>query len=174
MERAARSADPRPASILLGFSLLVTAVGVFLAFLDWGDPAEGLESICLFGVGGLGLLSFARHSIYHRSDAARMRMETRHRNNFQIEVGFANLAWGLLAFAAVGWDWGVTAQAALTLVFAVYLLSAASLLVLVALDPDEPRSGPDAWAPVVNIGLTAAFLAFFALRALADADVDPF
>ncbi len=174
MDQDLQRTDPRPAGILLGFSIFVTAVGVFLAFLDWGDPAKGLERICLFGVGGLGLLSFARHSIYHRSDAARMQMETRRRNNFQIEVGFANLAWGLIAFAAVGWDWGVPAEAAITLVFAIYLLSAALLLVFVALDPDEPRRGPDAWVPVVNIGLTAAFLAFFALRALADANVDPF
>lgn len=38
-------------------------------------------------------------------------------DNFQIEVGLANLAWGLVALAAVVWDWGVAALAAVTGVF---------------------------------------------------------
>ena len=49
------------------------------------------------------------------------------RDNFQIEVGMANLAWGLVAIASVLLDWGTYAQAALTLVFGLYLLFAASI-----------------------------------------------
>ena len=33
-------------------------------------------------------------------------------DNFQIEVGMANLAWGVVAIASVLLDWGTYAQAA--------------------------------------------------------------
>ena len=48
-------------------------------------------------------------------------------DNFQIEVGMATLAWGVVAIASVLLDWGTYAQAALTLVFGLYLLFAASI-----------------------------------------------
>ncbi len=87
-----------------------------------GDPPT-LSLACLLSVGATGLLSFVRHSVFHRSDAARMGWDYGQRNNFQIEVGLANLAWGSVAVLAVLLGWGLAVEAALFLVFGVYMLS---------------------------------------------------
>jgi hypothetical protein len=112
--------------------------------------------VCLFAVGVLGVVSFIRHSIFHRSDAARMKWDIGRTDNFQIEVGLANLAWGVVGLAAVAWDWGVAAQAAITGVFGLYLLSAASLHagILVRGPADERRSA----APAIATGALGGLL----------------
>ena len=67
------------------------------------------------------------------------------RNNFQIEVGLANLAWALLGILAVCLDWGLAAEAASFLVFGFYIASVAVLLVL---GGQEPRS----WVSAATTG----------------------
>lgn len=149
------------------------AVGFFLAF--WrSTPTEALEPVVIWVVGGLGVVSFVRHALLHRSDAARMGWDIGRRNNFQIEVGLANLAWGLVALASVAWDWGVAAQAALTLVLALYLLSAVVLHVISVLGGSESRSAVAAWVSSGATLLIVVLLAYFAVRAARDAGISPF
>jgi nucleoside 2-deoxyribosyltransferase len=52
------------------------------------------------GVGATGLVSLLRHSVFHRSDAVRMGWDHGRRNDVQMEIGFANLAWVLVGIAA--------------------------------------------------------------------------
>ena len=52
------------------------------------------------------------------------------RNNFQIEVGIANLAWGVLAILSVIFDWGIAAEAASLIVFGAYLVGVATMLTI--------------------------------------------
>ena len=52
------------------------------------------------------------------------------RNNFQIEVGLANLAWGLVAILAVLLDWGLAAEATTFLIFGIYLLGVVGMQVV--------------------------------------------
>ena len=108
---------------------VVGGVGLALAFnaMAAGDTSTGAAWASAVAVGGSGLLSFVRHSIFHRSDAARMRWDYGSRNDFQIEVGLANLAWGVVGIAAWALDWGVEAQGAVILVFGLYLLFAGIL-----------------------------------------------
>jgi hypothetical protein len=70
------------------------------------------------------------------------------------------------------WDWGTTAQAALTGVFGVYLLLAAALnvRVLLAGSPDERRTP----AEVVPIVVMGAIVTLFAVMGLLAAGAGPF
>jgi hypothetical protein len=107
---------------------VVGAVGVFIGFYTLSSDPPSLSIAALVAVGGSGLLSFLRHSVFHASDAARMGWGIGQRNNFQIEVGLANLAWGLLAILAVTFGWGLAAESASFLVFGLYLAAVAVML----------------------------------------------
>jgi hypothetical protein len=161
-----------PSTVAMWVGYAFGAVGVFLAFAR-PTATEALEPVAIWSVGGLGVVSFVRHALLHRSDAARMGWDVGRRNNFQIEVGLANLAWGLVALAAVGWAWGVAAEAAVALVFAVYLLSAFVLHVISILGRSENRSAVAAWASAAATLLIGALLAYFALAAANDAGLSP-
>jgi hypothetical protein len=74
----------------------------------------------------------------------------------------------------VAFDWGVTAQAAITLVFAIYLLQAFVLHVVSKFDGSEDRHGAAGWVPTIaTLALTVA-LAYYAVAALGDAGIRPF
>jgi hypothetical protein len=149
------------------------AVGIGLAFSK-PHAAEALKPLTLLTVGVLGVLSFVRHAVFHRSDAVRMGWDLGKPNNFQIEVGLANLAWGLIAFAAVGWHWGVSAEASVSLVFGLYLLGAGILHVVAIAGGSEQRSGAAAWGPTFATLVLAGLIGWFSLAALSAAHVQPF
>ena len=87
-------------------------------------------------------------------------------DNFQIEVGMANLAWGLVAIASVLLDWGTYAQAALTLVFGLYLLFAASIHLRIFLSgPLAERRSVAQVLPITIMSLLTLFFAFVGLAA---------
>jgi hypothetical protein len=174
---AVGSADPRISSWLMVFSYLLCGVGFAIGFSQIGDGgAEAIGPVAVLSVGALGIVSFVRHSIFHRSDAARMKWDYGRTNNFQIEAGFANLAWGLVAIAAVIWGWGVAAEAAVTGVFGIYLLGAG---ILHSLDRGGgPDGGRQSGKTLITAGfftlITAGCLLFFAIAALCDASIGPF
>ncbi len=107
----------------------VGGFGLAMAFnsLGSGDRSAAASWAAAVAVGGSGLLSFVRHAVFHRSDAARMHWDYGGRNDFQIEVGLANLSWGLVGLAAWMLDWGTKAEGSITLVFGLYLLGAGIL-----------------------------------------------
>ena len=88
-----------------GFTMALTyafgALGIGLAFSTAFSAEPSLRWGCLFAVGVAGVLSFVRHSLLDRGDATRMGWDNGKPNPFQIEVGLANLAWGILAILAV-------------------------------------------------------------------------
>lgn len=149
------------------------AVGIGLAFSK-SDAVAAQKPLTLLTVGVLGLLSFVRHAVFHRIDAVRMGWDLGRSNNFQIEVGLANLAWGLLAFAAVGWHWGVSAEATVSLVFALYLLGACILHGVTIVGGSEQRSGMAAWGPAFATLVLAGLIGWFSLAALSAAHIRPF
>ncbi len=116
-------ANPAISARLMLATYIVGGLGIAAGMftLQWTPPS--LTVACLLAIGATGLLSFVRHSVFHRSDAARMGWDYGRRNNFQIEVGLANLAWGSVAVFAAVLDWGLAVESALFLVFAVYMLS---------------------------------------------------
>lgn len=138
----APTANPAISAWLMWATYIVggLGIGIGLSTLQ-GDPPS-LTLGCLLAVGATGLLSFVRHSVFHRSDAARMGWDYGRRNNFQIEVGLANLAWGSVAVLAVVLDWGLAVEAALFLVFGVYIVSVLVLNLTSSRDEGRRALGP--------------------------------
>jgi hypothetical protein len=107
-------------------------------------------------VGGVGLLSFVRHSVFHRSDAARMGWDYGRRNDFQIEVGIANLSWGAVGILAWALAWGAAAAGAITLSFGVYMLGASLLHLGDIRGGTDRRPGPAVASLAFAIALLVA------------------
>jgi hypothetical protein len=122
--------NTKPANILMALTYAIAALGIGLAFNTLGDPEPDLGWAALFAVGGGGLLSFVRHALFHRADAARIGWTSERTNAFQIEVGLANFAWGAYAVLAVVAGWGLAAESAGFLIFGFYMAAVAVYEVL--------------------------------------------
>lgn len=159
---AAGIADPRISARLMLATYVVGGLGLALAFSALNSDSPDLSWGCLLAVGAAGILSFVRHSVFHRSDAARMHWDLGVRNNFQIEVGLANLAWGLVAVLAVVLDWGLAVQAATFLVFGFYLMGVAAMLVFA---PGGQRRAPGPFLGLLSFGLMLSVVGIWAMTA---------
>jgi hypothetical protein len=143
----------RAAGITMALTYAAGALGIGLAFSTAFSAAPSLRWGCLFAVGIAGVLSFIRHALLDRGDAARMGWDNGKPNPFQIEVGLANLAWGILAILAVALDWGLAVYSACFLVFGIYM---AAVTVFKALR--AAAGEPGMWRPVLPAGSFAALL----------------
>ncbi len=141
-------------------------VGIFFGFFYLGgNPSLSLAIVTATTVGAVGVLAFVRHVVFHKSDAKRMGWETE-RPEWAYEVGFANLAFGVMALLAVFAGLGVRAQALAVLGYAVYLLQAAFLHGRGYIK-SETRSAAKLWRSVVGTASFAVLMLFFSLYALA-------
>ncbi len=121
-QSASRWDNPRISWIIMILTFIVVGAGVAFGISGYTDDGavKGLHYAIPLMVGAVGILSFVRHSIFRASDARRMGT-TSGDPYFQLEVGFANGGIGLLALVAFFLDWGVAAEASLTLAYASYL-----------------------------------------------------
>ena len=121
--------DPKVSAWLMRLTWLCGAIGFWGAFgaLAKSELNAAIGWINLWVVGGIGVLSFLRHAVFHRSDALRMGWDYGRRNDFQLEVGFANLAWGAVAIAGWAQGWSLQAQGAVILLFGIYMVQATVL-----------------------------------------------
>ena len=167
----APTADTRVASLLMMATYVLGGVGYFLGFQQAAssDAASAIAPVAVLSVGLVGIVSMIRHSVFHRSDAVRMGWDLGRRNNFQIEVGFANLAIGVPALLAVVLDWGTAAQAVLVLAYGLYFAQVAVLSAI-----DVRTEGRDAIRRMAVMASMAVLLGWFALVALAEIDARPF
>src|SRR5919107_1158447 len=106
--------------------LIVGIFGVGVGISRLPDAASALGVVTPTAVGLVGLLAFVRHFVFHEGDAKRLGWESTG-PEFQYEVGFANLAFALVAFLAYFGGWAVAAQVAVVLGYGLYLLQAALL-----------------------------------------------
>ena len=135
--------NPRASKALLQLSWIIGGIGFWNAFnsIGSGDVDTATQWISAWAVGGVGLLSFIRHAVFHRSDAARMGWDYGQRNDFQLEVGFANLAWGVVAIVGFIQGWDTQTLGALVLVVGIYMMQAAVLHLLELKEAKNPRYG---------------------------------
>jgi hypothetical protein len=156
--------DPRIASLLFAATLVATLVGIFITiyylFTDTG-LAYRIAAGVLVGV--VGIISFIRHSIFYRSDQARMGWRQDH-PEFQLEVGYANLAVGMVALLVAWLNWGPLACGMMLLTYGIYLLCTLLLHVYEALYVKDIRAR--ATKSVVNTGIFVVVLLVFAGLAL--------
>src|ERR687896_1780527 len=102
----------------------IFGVGVGISRLP--DAASALGVVTPTAVGLVGLLAFFRHFVFHESDAKRLGWESTG-PEFQYEVGFANLAFALVALLAYFGGWAVAAPVAVVLCYGGCFLPAAPL-----------------------------------------------
>jgi hypothetical protein len=165
-------ADPRASLYLMISTYIAGGAGVALGIygLTNGEGAvRGLHYALPLMVGAVGLLSMVRHSIFHKSDAARSGVETE--PFYMIELGFANGAIGLLALLAFFGDWGVAAEAALMLTYALYL--GLAFFLVVARVRSKGLDGGRVFSMCMWVA-EVAFMFYLAIAAMARAHVSPF
>lgn len=144
--------------------MVVGGIGIFLGFYFLSsEPAKSLALVTGTCVGVVGILAFVRHVIFYRSDAARLGWET-DRPEWQFEVGFANLAFGLMGVTAAIWTPSFPAFFIVLLGYSIYLTQAASLHLYRYLT-DRQRSPARLWRSVISTLLFAGMMAVFAVRA---------
>ena len=99
-------ATAREATLLFQATMLVSMVGIFLGiFFMFMNTDLTIRIAAALLVGLVGVISFLRHSVCYRSDQVRMGWHQDH-PEFQIEVGFANLAIGIWALVAAVFNGG--------------------------------------------------------------------
>jgi len=82
MTETTKAADPRPSLVAMIATYVVGGIGLAIGISTVNQTPSDLSLSCLLGVGAVGILSFIRHSILNRSDAARMGWDYGKRNNF--------------------------------------------------------------------------------------------
>jgi hypothetical protein len=164
------------ASLLMGATMAASMVGIFLGifflFINT-DITVRIAAATLVGV--VGVLSFLRHSVYYESDQVRMGWRQDH-PEFQLEVGYANLAIGIWALVAAALGWGLVCGVMLA-TYATYLLCALLLHLSQASareDLHDPALRERAIRSVISTGFFVLALFGFAVVALARAGVLPF
>lgn len=172
------SAQPtaHEASLLMGATMALSMIGIFLGifflFLNT-DLTVRITAATLVGV--VGILSFLRHSVYYESDQVRMGWRQDHKE-FQLEVGYANLAIGIWALVAAALSWGLVCGVMLA-TYATYLLCALLLHLAQARaqeDLHDPALRERAIRSVISTGFFVLALFGFGVVALARAGVLPF
>jgi hypothetical protein len=144
--------------------MAVGAVGIFLGFYFLSSaPLLALALVTGTCVGVVGILAFLRHVVFHRADAARMGWQTE-RPDWQFEVGFANLAFGLPGLLVALFLPSYPAFFVLLLGYALYLAQAAALHLTRYLT-DAKRDPARLWRSVVGTALFAVLMLVFAWRA---------
>ena len=169
---AAESADvgSPPASVVLELSALaVAAFGFILGFnqLATQSPIDAILPVALVSAGFARMLSAGAVLVGGRTTSAGAGVG----DPPSVTEGLAFLALALVAVAAVGWRWGLAAQASVVAALGLLLLFSAGrdLMALLRGHPDHSTPG--------RIGVTAtqaALLLAFAVAAVADAGIRPF
>ncbi len=126
--------------------------GLYLALGQLhSDLPKAAALASLTAVGFVGVLSFVSHVLLHKQDAKQIGFKT-DSVSFQFEVGFANLAFGVVAFISYFAHWGLRANTVLLLSYALYLFQSAILHVYTARANKKTRQ-----ANLIRAGLTFVF-----------------
>jgi hypothetical protein len=164
------------ASLLMGATMAISMIGIFLGiFFLFVNTDLTVRIVTATLVGVVGVLSFLRHSVYYESDQVRMGWRQDHKE-FQLEVGYANLAIGIWALVAAALGWGLVCGVMLA-TYATYLLCALLLHLSQAWaqeDLHDPALRERAIRSVISTGFFVLALFGFGVVALARAGVLPF
>lgn len=152
------------AGILGILGMLAGTVGLFLGFFYLGSaPDTSFAMVTVTTVGIVGILAFVRHVFFFRSDAERLGWQT-DRPDWMFEVGFANLAFGVMGLVAGLASFGAKVQAVVLLGYAFYLFQSA-MLHLYRYLTEMPRSPARFWRSVFATLLFVGMMTFFGARA---------
>jgi hypothetical protein len=164
------------ASLLMGATLAISMIGIFIGiFYLFINIELAIRIVTAVLAGFVGIISFVRHSVYYESDQIRMGWRQEHKE-FQLEVGYANLAIGIWGLVAAVFNWGLVCGVVLamyaTYLFCTLLLHLSESHAWEDLHKAAHRSR--AIKSVVSTGFFVIVLAGFAFIAFAHACVLPF
>jgi hypothetical protein len=110
------------AHVIAILRIVIGTIGLFFGYYElYDNNLDGaLNTITIATVGIVGILSFVGHLIFHQSDARRLGWESS-TPYYQYEVGFAHLAFALIALATYFGNWGFAAKVLAILGYAIYL-----------------------------------------------------
>jgi hypothetical protein len=171
-DRAPGPKELHAASALMVATLAAGVVGFVIGAAELPDARAAAEAVAIWSVGVVGVLSWFRHYVFFRGDAARMGW-TGGFAGFQWEVGYANLAFGLTALAAVFGDWGEAAVASTVVGYALYMLQAGLVHIWQALTARQHLEAGTAARKTLSLAFAVALL-YYGARALEAADAWPF
>lgn len=144
---------------------VIGSIGIFLGFFFLSDnPELSLKIITSSAVGIVGILAFIRHVIFHKSDAQRLGWETE-RPDWMFEVGFANLAFGIMGLTSVFADLGIETQSLTLIGYSAYLFQA-GILHGYRYFTDEKKNPARLWRSSLLTIIYACMMIFFAVHAL--------
>ena len=153
------------AAIIGNLGMLIGSIGIFFGFYYLAyNPVIAMKIVTVSTVGMVGILGFVRHVIFHKSDAKRMGWETDH-PDWMFEVGFANLAFGIIGVLSVAGNFACQTQAVVVFGYSIYLFQA-GLLHGFRYFTDAIKSSARLWRSCVATLLYAGMMAFFAIHAL--------
>ena len=151
------------AGILSYIGMAIGSIGLFFGFYFLSiNPVLSLRVVTFTTVGLVGILAFVRHVICYKSDAKRLGWET-DRPDWMFEVGFANLAFGVMGVFAVIGNQTILTQALIVGGYAFYLFLAA-VLHGYRYFTDSPKSPMRLWRSCIATLLYAGLMAFFTMR----------
>jgi hypothetical protein len=160
----------------MGATMASTTIGVILGIiLLFINIDLAVRTAAAILVGVVGIISFVRHSVYYQSDQVRMGWRQDH-PEFQIEVGYANLAVGIWALVAAVFSWGLVCGVAIA-IYATYLLCALLLHIFEAKaweDLHIPAHRSRVIRSIISTGFFVVVLIGFCVVAFARAGVLPF
>lgn len=165
--------DPRIAGVLMTMTYACGSIGVALGIygLTSDGAVKGLHYAFVLMVGVVGVISGIRHTLFCRSDSARMGVREG-KPFFQWETGFANAAIGIVALVAFFSNWGGGAEVALMLTYAVYL--AFALLLVVYRRASSKSLDAGMIFPLAMWALTVGFMLFFGIAAAVSSELSLF
>jgi hypothetical protein len=145
-------------------SMVIAGIGIFWGFYYLSSrPLMSLTIVTMTCVGIVGILAFVRHVFFFRSDARRLGWQT-DRPDWQFEVGFANLAFGIMGYIVAFGVSSFQTHFLVLLGYSVYLVQAA-LLHLYRYLTDTKRSPARLWRSVIATLLFAGMMIVFAVPA---------
>jgi len=149
---------------ILGYTgMLIGSIGIFFGFFHLThNPILAIRIISFCTVGIVGVLAFVRHFIFHKSDAIRLGWETE-RPEFGYEVGFANLAFGLISLLTSIQNYSMQTQSVIVLGYALYLFQAGLLHGYIYLT-DGKKSAARLWRSCLATLLYAGMMSYLSIR----------
>jgi hypothetical protein len=173
---AAETQTAKAAATLFLASMIVSMVGVFLGiFYLFFDVSLSIQITTALLVGFVGVASFFRHSVFYISDQIRMGWRQEH-PEFQLEVGYANLAIGIWALAVVALRWGALACGLTLAIYGTYLLCTLGLHIHEAFAGKDIRHSGHrdrVFSSVISTCVFVILLFFFAVVAFGRAGMLP-
>ena len=173
---AADTHTAREAALLFGATMVVSVIGAFLGiFYLFVNINLSIRITTVLLVGVVGIASFFRHSVFYLSDQVRMGWKQEH-PEFQLEVGYANLAIGIWAIIVAGLNWGALACGLMLATYGTYLLCTLALHIREAYTARDLRHSGHrdrAFTSVISTSIFVVLLIFFAAVAFGKAGVVP-